>query len=130
MVPTFIESPKGQVSLNGVQCGACGFLAFPYQAYGCERCGATGDALSVKPLGPQGTLTAFAMVHLHFGKDIEAPFIIGAITLEGGPTLRCTLMERDETCLSHGDKMVAKVYVNSKPDPDNPKREIRFERVG
>jgi len=130
MVATFSESAAGEVSLNGVSCKACGFLAFPHQSYGCERCGASGEALSERPLSPHGRLNAFASVHLHFGKDIEAPFIIGTITLDDGPTVRCTLMDRDETHLSHGDKVVAKVFVNDRPDPDNPKREIRFEREG
>lgn len=124
----FSEDADGTVTLQGVACGKCGHLAFPEQHYGCEKCGATGDDLVSRPLAAKGTLLAFATVNLHRGKDIDAPFVVGSIQLDEGPTVRCTLVETDESDLAHGGAMAGKIVMNAKLDPDNPRAELRFGR--
>lgn len=126
----FSESADGRVTLQGVACEKCGHLAFPEQHYGCEKCGATGDDLVSRPLAAKGTLLAFATVNLHRGKDIDAPFVVGSIRLDDGPTVRCTLLETDESDLVHDGRVTGKVVQNTKLDPDNPRAELRFAREG
>lgn len=119
---------KGQVVLHGMVCGKCGHMAFPEQKYGCEKCGATGTDLKSHNLAARGTLLAYATVNLHYGKDIETPYVVGSIKLEDGLALRCTLIERDESKLEHGMTVAAKIFLNDRIDPENPKPELRFGR--
>jgi hypothetical protein len=126
----FEEDSEGVITLAGMACSRCGHLAFPAQHYGCEKCGATGDDLCSKALEAKGKLLAFATVNLHYGKDIDAPYIVGSIELEDGPTVRCTLVEDDEGALSHGAIMRGQIVLNSKADPNNPRSELRFGREG
>lgn len=126
----FSESADGKITLQGVACDKCGHLAFPEQHYGCEKCGATGDDLVPRALDARGTLLAFATVNLHRGKDIEVPFIVGSIQLDEGPTVRCTLVEQDESELAHGGEVIGKIVMNMMVDPDNPRAELRFGREG
>ena len=126
----FHENADGVITLAGMACARCGHLAFPAQHYGCEKCGATGDDLKSKALGARGPLLAFATVNLHYGKDIDAPYIVGSIELEDGPTIRCTLVEDNEGALEHGAVMKGQIVLNSKVDPDNPRSELRFGREG
>lgn len=126
----FKEGADGAITLQGVACAKCGHLAFPEQHYGCEKCGATGDDLKSKALIARGTLLSMASVNLHYGKDIDAPFMVGSIKLDEGPTVRCTLVEKSAGELSHGAVMVGQIVMNAKVDPDNPKTELRFGREG
>lgn len=122
----FKEGASGEITLQGVACAKCGHLDFPEQHYGCEKCGATGDDLKPRALGAKGKLLAFAMVNLHRGKDIDAPYIVGSIKLDEGPTIRCTLVESDEGVLAHGGAMTGVIVMNSKVDPEHA--ELRFGR--
>ncbi len=88
-------------SLSGGEC-RCGYVFFPWQTYGCERCGLSGDALRPKRLTGKGTLRAKATVHRHRDNraltDVQprvAPFTIGVVDLVDGPTIRVVLDESD-----------------------------------
>jgi hypothetical protein len=96
------EAAPGHPALLGGAC-ACGYVFFPLQPYGCERCG--GLDLRPKALAGAGRLLAAARVHLHAGKGREAPFTVGSIRLDDGPIVR-TLIEGDETLLQPGTPMV------------------------
>ena len=89
-------------ALLGGMC-TCGYVFFPMQNYGCERCGRT--ALSPRALSGRGELLASARVHLHGGKTRQAPFTVGSIALEDGPIVR-TLLAGDEVSLHPGAQMV------------------------
>jgi len=89
-------------ALLGGAC-ACGYVFFPLQRYGCERCG--GLDLEPRVLTGAGRLLAAARVHLHAGKGREAPFTVGSIKLDDGPIVR-TLIEGDESQLRPGASMV------------------------
>jgi uncharacterized OB-fold protein len=86
------EADPGHPALLGGAC-ACGYVFFPLQRYGCEKCG--GMDLSSKALSGAGRLLASARVHLHAGKTREAPFTVGSVKLDDGPIVR-TLIEGDE----------------------------------
>jgi len=89
--------------LFAVRCADCGRVAFPRQHYGCEVCGsARGEDVE---LDARGTLLSFATVHLHQSKSIAAPFVIGEVGLDGGPTLRLTLVEPDDRGLRIGARV-------------------------
>ncbi|HEX3406485.1 MAG TPA: hypothetical protein VHS81_04540 [Caulobacteraceae bacterium] len=93
--------PDHPALLGGV-C-ACGYVFFPLQDYGCERCG--GRELRPKALTGAGRLLASARVHLHHGKGRQAPFTVGAIRLDDGPIVR-TLIEVQAAELHPGVRMV------------------------
>jgi uncharacterized OB-fold protein len=105
-------------SLKGGKCSACGYVFFPLQAYGCEVCGQTGEALQPHALSGTGTLVASAKVHIHNPrapakdngvKPHEAPFTIGSIKLDDGPTVRTLLVDVDEAALRPGQRMVTRL---------------------
>ena len=116
-----------QPTLNGRRCRACGYVFFPPQSYGCEYCGAPGDQLEAKALIGAGALASFATVHLHQGKEIEAPFTVGLIVLDDGPAVRAILTQRTDEGLKIGDRMRA-VIVGTNSE-GGPARELRFSKA-
>ncbi|WP_425249081.1 Zn-ribbon domain-containing OB-fold protein [Bradyrhizobium brasilense] len=109
-------SAPGYPSLKGARCAHCGFVFFPRQAYGCEVCGQAGDRLHPIALSGSGTLIASAEVHMHSNgatsgrtdvKALVAPFTIGMIKLDDGPTIRTILVEVNERNLKPGHRMVS-----------------------
>jgi len=113
-------------ALNGGRCRACGYVFFPPQRYGCESCGAPPEQLEPAELRGCGRLHSYATVHLHKGKDIEAPFTVGLIVLDGGPAIRALLTNRTDEGLTIGDRM-SSVLVAAGHDLDgNELVEMRF----
>jgi uncharacterized protein len=104
---TELFTSAAEPTLNGRRCRACGYVFFPPQTYGCEDCGAAGDQLEAMALRGAGVLASFATVHLHQGKEIEAPFTVGLIVLDDGPAVRAILTERTDKSLKIGDRMRA-----------------------
>ncbi|WOH63950.1 Zn-ribbon domain-containing OB-fold protein [Bradyrhizobium sp. BWA-3-5] len=105
-------------SLKGGKCAHCGYVFFPLQPYGCEVCGRAGDSLKPLALSGCGTLIASTKVHIHKPRapaersDIkprEAPFMIGSIKLDDGPTIRTLLVDADERALKPGQRVVGKL---------------------
>jgi hypothetical protein len=80
----------------------CGYVFFPPQSYGCERCGRT--SLVTRALSGTGKLLASARVHLHGGKTRAAPFTIVSVMLDDGPIVR-TLLAGDDA-VHPGDRML------------------------
>jgi len=78
-------------ALLGSRCRQCDTNFFPKLAIGCECCGAT-DLIQTS-LVASGTVHATATVHLHRGKDIEAPFTVAEILLDEGPLVRALLTD-------------------------------------
>ena len=116
-------------SLNGGKCRACGYVFFPPQRYGCESCGAPPEKLEAAELHGCGRLHSYATVHLHQGKDIEAPFTVGLIVLDDGPAVRSLLTNHTDEGLTIGDRMNS-VLVAAGADPDgNEMVELRFAKA-
>lgn len=82
--------PTSAPVLLGGRC-ECGFVFFPMQTFGCERCGRNGVALTPCSLAGHGRLRSFATVHLHADDKRKTPFVIGAIELDDGPIVRTLL---------------------------------------
>lgn len=101
----YSSQTRDEPALNGARCRACGYVFFPPQPYGCDSCGATPDQVEKFALRGRGTLHAFATVHLHQGRDIQAPFTIGLIVLDDGPAIRVTLDAPTDEGLRIGDRM-------------------------
>jgi hypothetical protein len=82
------------VVLVGVECGSCGALRVPYQAYGCEVCGASGSNLRRVELPAVGRLRDAAPVFRHPTRPV--PFTLGEIELEAGPVVLGLLADAGE----------------------------------
>jgi len=108
-------------ALLGGAC-ACGYVFFPLQRYGCEKCGSV--AIEPRALSGVGRLLASARVHLHAGKGREAPFTVGAIALDDGPIVR-TLVLDGAGPMSVGQRMATALV--TVPDPEGaPRLDLRF----
>jgi uncharacterized OB-fold protein len=128
--PDLYRGTGDSVELLGIECSQCGLVAFPRQRYGCERCGAAGDALRDVELSTDGTLASYATVHMHQAKTIAAPFVIGEIALDAGPTVRATMVEADDAAMRIGARVRGRWHP-APPVPDAaPKHELRFSLTG
>jgi uncharacterized OB-fold protein len=120
--PDLYRATGTGVALLAMRCSSCGHVALPRQRYGCEKCGslATGEI----ELDAVGTLASFATVHLHQSKSIAAPFVIGEVALDGGPTIRITLVEPSDAGLRIGARM--KGVLHPMTTDEGTKSELRF----
>lgn len=130
--PDLYRSARGDcVELLGMKCSNCGYVAFPRQRYGCERCGATGAVLKDVELDSTGILASFATVHMHQAKTIAAPFVIGEISLDAGPTVRATMVEATDDAMQIGARVMGRLFpAPAAPDATSTKLELRFELSG
>jgi uncharacterized OB-fold protein len=112
--------------LRGGECARCGLRFFPFQSYGCERCGAAGDELSPALLEPHGEVLNAATVHLHTDSDIEGPFTVATVLLEPGLALRGLLVGDAEGVLP-GAMVTTKLVPSGADEDGNPLAELRFE---
>jgi len=87
----YARDSAGVPWLLGGRC-ECGYVFFPMQRYGCERCGRNGPALSSVSLRAAGVLLASSLVHLHADKRRATPFTVGTIALDEGPVVRTLLI--------------------------------------
>jgi uncharacterized OB-fold protein len=119
----------GTPSLNGGKCSTCGYVFFPPQRYGCESCGAPSEKLEAAEMRGCGRLHSYATVHLHQGKDIEAPFTVGLIVLDDGPAIRSLLTNRTDDGLTIGDRMNSVLVPAGTDQEGNEIVEMRFARA-
>lgn len=94
---TGTEALPAHPALLGGACGACGYVFFPMQSYGCENCGST--ELTSRPLTGRGKLVASARVHMHAAPGRVAPFTVGSIVTDDGAVVRAVLDVDAETPL-------------------------------
>jgi uncharacterized OB-fold protein len=127
--PDLYVGRSTSVDLLGMRCAACGHVAFPRQRYGCEKCGATGAALVDVDLATDGKLVSYATVHMHQAKNIAAPFVIGEVELDAGPTVRATMVEADDESLSVGTRVTGRLHPAPAADGVAAKLELRFAKV-
>jgi uncharacterized OB-fold protein len=81
----------GDPTLDGGTCSKCGYIFFPFQNLGCERCGAFGEALLGTPLRARGTVSSAAVVHFSADPGSPAPYEVAEIRLDDGPLIRALL---------------------------------------
>lgn len=124
--PDLYAARGGTVNLLGMTCGQCGYVAFPRQRNGCEKCGASGAALTDEELECRGTLVSYATVHMHQAKAIAAPFVIGEVKLDRGPTLRATMVEATDDDLNIGARVVGTLFPAPSIGEAPARLELRF----
>jgi len=125
----YLPDSADNPALNGGRCRACGYVFFPPQRYGCESCGAPPEQLEPAELRGCGQLHSYATVHLHQGKDIEAPFTVGLIVLDGGPAIRALLTNRTDEGPTIGDRMSSVLVAAGTDQEGNEMVEMRFART-
>jgi len=113
--------------LLGGRC-ECGFVFFPMQTFGCERCGRNGTALIPFSLTGRGRLRAVATVHVHADDKRKAPFVVGAIELDEGPVVR-TLLEGISAERNFAGARVEAVLIAVDTQPGAQALDLRFRRV-
>lgn len=124
-VPTAAHQPP---ELLGGRC-RCGHVFFPMQTYGCEKCGATGDALQPAALPAAGTLVASSRVLMHARKDREPPYVIVSVRLHDGPVVR-TLLDEDTTdLLPIGAPLQGRLMEVGRTESGAPLVDLRFSRA-
>ncbi|MCZ4366310.1 Zn-ribbon domain-containing OB-fold protein [Sulfitobacter dubius] len=109
-------------ALIGGGCDDCGYVFFPMQRYGCEKCGST--ALRVKKLTGRGTLIASAFVHMPVGTPHEGPFWVGSIQTDDGAILRSILQVSEGAVLKPGTPMITKLVPETRPN--HGAQDLRF----
>lgn len=107
------QLPDNPALIGGV-CKECGYVFFPMQNYGCEKCGST--ELSPKTLTGRGTLIASAFVHMPVGTPRDTPFLVGSIQTEDGAILRSVLEAPDDAMLIPGMSMITKLVPETRPN--------------
>jgi uncharacterized protein len=118
-------APGSAPRLFGGRC-RCGYVFFPLQAYGCEKCGQNGDALTPASLPARGTLVASARVLVHARKDRQPPFVVVTVQLDDGPVVRTLLAEDTDTVLAIGTPMQACLVEVGRAESGEPIMDLRF----
>jgi len=123
----YAQDSTGQVVLLGGRC-TCGYVFFPLQQFGCERCGRHGAALTPVALRGVGTLLATAMVHMHADKRRTAPFVIGTVALDDGPIVR-TLLTESPPLVNQPVRVIATLLPVTTGEPATETLDLRFRPV-
>lgn len=116
------------VVLEGRRCGSCGYLFFPPQDYGCERCGATDRHLTGIELASRGSLRSSVTVHRQQDQRVKVPFAVGVILLDDGPAVTGILDSDTDDDLRIGDRM--SVVLAPRDNGRASSFELRFAKVG
>ena len=112
-------------SLLGGRCADCGYIFFPMQSYGCERCGS--QHLESAPLAGRGKLIASAKVFMSAGEYRPAPFTVGSLITDDGAVVRSILELPEDASLAPGVEMVTKLVPENRPD--RGEFDLRFVRA-
>lgn len=113
--------------LHGIKC-SCGYVAFPAQAYGCERCGRFGINLQPMKLKGSGQLMASSKVHLHAAPYPVVPFTVVEVSLDDGPIVRGLLASNQPSVLPTGSRVVATLQAEQ-IETDRSILDLRFSLV-
>ena len=115
---------KSRPVLKAVRC-ACGHIAFPFQTFGCERCGAFAGFEEVG-LPALGTVAACAVVQMPSTGGPSTPFAVAAVRLRSGLIIRALLAELG----AQPGETVEGVMVSVSAERLEPAMDLRFQRVG
>jgi uncharacterized OB-fold protein len=100
--------------LLGGECSACGYIFFPMQRYGCERCG--GVALKERALSGRATVLTVAKVHEHPSPGRDAPFTVAVIGMDDGPIVRVLLDPATADATQIGDTVATVLVPETRPN--------------
>lgn len=116
-----LEHPE----LHGTACAKCRSVFFPPITLGCEKCGAPPDQLQATSIAAKGSLHSIATVHMHGGKDMQAPFTIAEVQLDDGPLIRA-VMSGPATAADIGSRVRAEWASLGTAEETEEKVEPRF----
>lgn len=113
--PAAVPAEAGALArLRGGKCMACESVFFPFQAYGCEVCGAHGAQLERHELSGRASLLSCATVHIHdsggklnVSSPMATPFVVATVRLEEGPITRALVVGGNDASLRVGDRLQA-----------------------
>lgn len=91
-LPHLIRTPDGSYALAGTGCRACGTMV-EGERLACPACGET-HALEPVRLSARGCVHAHTVVHRSY-PGVETPFVAVIVDLDGGATVRGTLLDVD-----------------------------------
>jgi uncharacterized OB-fold protein len=80
----------GRAFVAGSRCASCG-QTFPGERMACASCGRR-DTLQSIELATKGTLYNYTIVHRSY-PGVKVPFVAAIVDLEGGGSLRGTLLQ-------------------------------------
>lgn len=83
---------SGNPWLQGMRCSACGAV-FPGQRLACGSCGRR-DTIAPTRLSERGTLYSYTIVRRSF-PGVAVPFVAAVVDLEGGGSIKGTLLEAE-----------------------------------
>jgi uncharacterized OB-fold protein len=116
---------SGAPILLGGRC-ECGYVFFPMQTFGCERCGRAGSALQPFALAARGRLRSAATVHVHADEKRAAPFVIGTIALDDGPLVRTLLVDPPPDREAPGTRVEAILMPVATSQSEREAMDLRF----
>lgn len=82
-------------AIKGSKC-PCGYIFFPRQNYGCEKCGRHGEEIENILMSGKGKIKQIATVHKSHLKELEAPFSVATIVLDSGCVIRALLDDGED----------------------------------
>ncbi|XVV38308.1 Zn-ribbon domain-containing OB-fold protein [Streptomyces sp. CA-100214] len=100
---SIVDLTSDPPKLHGGRCLGCGFVFFPFQTYGCEKCGSYGTSLQPFDLSGSGEVTASTVVHRHADPARTAPFRVARVTLDEGPSVRGLVVQGRD--VANGDRV-------------------------
>ena len=115
-----VDTDTTPPGLRGGRCRDCDFRFFPFQTYGCERCGAHGDRLLPHTMDGRGTILSTA--GLGPGDD---PCVLARIAIDGGPEVRA-LVDGSAGYVPPGTRVCATLTGVSAAPGEEPEYELRF----
>lgn len=83
---------SGNPWLQGMRCSHCGAV-FPGQRLACGSCGRR-DTIALTKLSERGTLYTYTIVRRSF-PGVAVPFVDAIVDLEGGGSIKGTLLEAE-----------------------------------
>ncbi|MEY4502161.1 MAG: hypothetical protein RIS52_2051 [Pseudomonadota bacterium] len=110
-------------ALIGGKCASCGHIFFPFQAYGCEKCGSI--AIESIQLSGRGKLICSAQVHMSANPAFPAPYVVGSIQTEDGAVVRAVLSVTADADLVPGTSMITELVPETRPEQGG--HDIRFK---
>jgi uncharacterized OB-fold protein len=112
-------------ALVGGKCASCGHIFFPFQSYGCEKCGS--HELASIQLSGCGKLICSAQVHMSANPAFPSPYVVGSIQTDDGAVVRAVLSVGADADLVPGTPMVTELVPETRPEQGA--YDIRFKPV-
>ena len=107
-------------ALRGGRCASCGYRFFPFQTYGCERCGAHGEQIEPLALPCRGQLQNMAAIQSR--EEGGESFVTARVLLEPGLVIRA-LLTGDTRAAKPGATVIGRLVETEENGPG----ELRFE---